>query len=112
MQLALNCITALTVTLAIEIPVAVLLGYRKNREIAAVILVNVITNPPLNYLIYLNYYFDWMPYTTFAVICLEVAVVLVEWRLLLFALRKSSSRMLLLSAAMNATSYVVGAIIF
>ena len=42
----------------------------------------------------------------------EIVVVLVEWRLLVWALGGSSRRLLLVSAAMNAASALAGIVVF
>jgi hypothetical protein len=85
---------------------------RSKRELWTVVLINVITNPLLNYLIAVNGYFHLISQTTILILCLEVAVVLVEWRLLVWVLGQNSRKMLLLSFVMNACSYLAGLLIF
>jgi hypothetical protein len=103
---------ALLLTIAIEVIVALLFGLRSKQELWTVVLINVITNPLLNYLITVNGYFHLIPQTTILILCLEVAVVLVEWRLLVWVLRQSTKKMLLLSFVMNTCSYLAGLLIF
>lgn len=104
---------ALALTIAIEVPVAALLGLRSRREISAVALVSVVTNPPLN----LALFAIALAVPTFAenavaywlvVAALEVAAVIAEWRLLLWVLGGESRRMLGVSAAMNVASFGAG----
>jgi len=103
---------ALLLTIAIEVIVALLFGLRSKQELWTVVLINVITNPLLNYLITVNGYFHLISQTTILILCLEVAVVLVEWRLLVWVLRQSTKKTLLLSFVMNTCSYLAGLLIF
>jgi hypothetical protein len=103
---------ALLLTIVIEGIIAWLFGLRSKRELLTVLLINVITNPLLNYLITVNGYFHLISQTTVLVLCLEVVVVFAEWRLLVWVLAQSSRKMLLLSFVMNACSYLAGLLIF
>jgi len=103
---------ALILTLVIEVSVAWLFGLRTKKEFWTVILINVITNPLLNYLITVNGYFHLVSQTNAFILCLEVVIVLVEWRLLVWVLRQSVKKMLVLSVVMNAASYLAGLLIF
>ncbi len=103
---------ALALTIFIETGVAWLLAYRRKTEIAAVICVNVITNPALNYFLLLKGVFGAAPATLLLVLFLEAGIVFVEWLLLWFALRRDPLKILFLSFAMNACSYLAGVILF
>ena len=122
-EFALQLAAALALTIAIELAVGAALGVRRAEEFAAVALVNVITNPALNVLATAAYGLSVHAVARFglrggvvtlvywALICVaEVAVVFIEWRLLVWTLRaESDSRTWLIrSAAMNATSFVLG----
>ena len=102
----------MALTLAVELPVAAALGLRSGRALAAVACVSLLTNPLLNFGgLLLAQAKDWSatPATALAVLVpAEIAVVLVEWRLLLWALGGSPRRMLVVSAAMNAASALAG----
>lgn len=107
---------ALIGTIAIELAVVALLGGRSARELAAVALVNAITNPILN-LALLLVRLEVLPSVGAGLAApvewafigvAEIAVVLVEWRLLAWALRADSRTWLIRSAVMNATSFVLG----
>ena len=91
---------------------AAALGLRSGRAVAAVACVSLVTNPLLTLGgLLLAQAFDWSstPAGALAVIVpAEIAVVLAEWRLLLWALGGSRRRMLLVSAAMNAASALAG----
>jgi hypothetical protein len=105
--------SALALTIAIEVPVAALLGLRTRRAVAAVALVSVVTNPPLNFaLLALGLALPGFAENAAAywltVAALELLAVLAEWRLLLWVLGGESRRMLVVSAVMNAASFGAG----
>jgi hypothetical protein len=105
---------ALLVTLVAEVAVAAAFGLRRS-GLAAVALVSIITNPAMN-LALLDGQGGILPYGhdsgwLLAAVLLEVIVVVVEWRLLVWALKGSygdSRRMLQLSATMNLASVAAG----
>jgi hypothetical protein len=103
---------ALILTIVIEIIIAWLFMLRSKTELWALILINVITNPLLNYLMAVNGYFHLISQTTALILFLEAVVVLVEWRLLVWVLRQEKKKMLVLSFVMNAASYLAGLLIF
>lgn len=109
---ALLLAPALVFTLVVEVPVAWLRGLRGRRALTAVVLVNLITNPLLNYVLLVASQLASIRIYWVVAAILEVAVVLVEWRLLLWALGGSSRRMLLTSVLMNAASFGVGFALF
>jgi hypothetical protein len=100
----------------IELPVAAALGLRDRRSLLAVACVSLITNPLLTWSGWaLATQVDWSATaagTLGFLVPAEIAVVLVEWRLLLWALGGSSRRLLLVSAVMNAVSALVGILAF
>lgn len=79
--------------------------------------VNLITNPLLTYLLAVAASArGWAVYPSVGAVVLlalgEVAVVLAEWQLLLWALGGSGSRMLKVSLAMNTASAFAGVLIW
>jgi hypothetical protein len=111
--LIFSYVAAFLLTEIIEVAVAILLGYRRKHEIGAVLVVNLLSNPLLNYLLFLNDHYGFMSVTNLGILLLELAVVLLEWAGLVFALRQRSAvRLLFLSAAMNSCSYFAGVLIF
>jgi hypothetical protein len=105
---------ALIITLAIEVVVAAMLGYRSQTELTAVALVNVMTSPTLGFVYALAvvlFGFAGLA-STLVLGALELAVVVVEWRLLTWVLKRPSGKMFVLSLTMNATSFGLGALIF
>jgi hypothetical protein len=105
--LAVSMLLALALTLAVELSVAVLFGLRSRPQILAVVYVNLLTNPVLNLIADVV----WSAAPSASVptfVVLEVVVVVVEWRVLLWAIGGRSRRLLLLATAMNAASLAVG----
>lgn len=110
--IAINFVLALFYTIIIELLVAFLFGFRKKTEIIAIILVNLVTNPILNYLLLVIGYSSLFGISQIFIVFLELIVVLVEWKLLVFVLQDKPKRLLLLSIAMNLCSYMAGFLIF
>jgi|GEM_PF-316343 len=109
-------VAALLISIAVEVLIAFVFGYRKKLEILAIILVNLITNPLLNYIITIrlrNIRYNPMydPSGQYTILISELIVIIVEWLLLRFALRNKSIKLMMLSITMNIVSYVVGLII-
>jgi len=100
----------------VELPVAAGFGLRDRRSLVIVACVSLVTNPILNWIGWaLAAAVDWTASPAGVVAFLapaEIVVVIVEWRLLLWALGGSSRRLLLISAAMNAASALAGVVIF
>ena len=103
---------ALVLTIVIEVGIAWVLGLRHKTGMMTVILINVITNPFLNYLILINGYFHLVQQYGLLIIILEICVVFVEWWLLWFVLRQKTKRMLPLSILMNGASFLTGLLVF
>lgn len=106
-----NYAIAFTLTIVLEGAVALLLGYRKPTEIAAVFWVNVFTHPLLNFFIAASGLLRAVSVISMEVLFLEMGVVLVEWLLLSFALPRRSRRgLFILSLTMNSVSYFLPAL--
>ena len=101
-----NYAIAFLLTVVLEVGVAWLLGYRKRAEVAAVFWVNVFSHPLVNFLIGLVGVLRSAAVTPHEILIFEVGVVIVEWRLLCFALpQRPKMRLLVLSLLMNGVSY-------
>jgi hypothetical protein len=111
-ELIATIVIALVLTLIIEIIVALLLGYKKKEYLLAIIGVNLVTNPVLNFLIQSNAQIKLFDYNIYSILFLEVVVVIIEFLLLWFIFRKERNKMLVLSITMNAASFMVGVILF
>jgi hypothetical protein len=107
-----DLLSALFFTLVIEVAVAYLLGFKDKKEILAVICVNLITNPALNYFLWANNSYNFISVDTKLIYLLETLIVFTEWRLLVFALREDEKQLLILAILMNVCSYVFGLVIF
>ncbi len=104
-------LVSLLLTIVIEGAIAFLLGFRKKELLLVLTLINVITNPILNYLL-LVLGFLGIEVTLIRVFLLEIVVVIAEWRLLVYAFGNSSRRFLTLSILANAASFLAGVLIF
>jgi len=102
---------ALLLTVAIEDGIAWLFGYRTARLLLAVAMINCITNPALNFLLLLLAW-QGVEVTLLLVVLLEVLVVLVEWRLLVYVIGQPKRRLFFLSLTANAASFLAGLLIF
>jgi hypothetical protein len=104
-------LAALLLTIDLELPVAALTGLRKAKELLAVALVSVFTHPILSLALVLlpSDLSRWALLT--CILLLELAVVLAEWKLLVYALRRED-RMLATTVAMNVVSFLGGTVLF
>ncbi len=105
-------IAALALTVVIETGLAWLLGLRSKRALTTVALINVATNPLVNYLLAVNRYFDLIQTEWALVLGLEMAVVIAEWLALVYVLGLGKWKGLWLSAAPNGASFLIGWLIF
>jgi hypothetical protein len=96
--------------------VAAAFGLRTRQALLVVGLINVLTNPALNYALLVAARLAPAGHQLRVVVPVlaagEVVVFLAEWRLLLWTLGGGWQRMLTLSAAMNGASLAVGLLIF
>jgi len=102
---------ALLLTIAIEAAVAWLFGFRTLRPQLALAGINCLTNPALNLLL-LVLAARGVQAQLPLVALLELGVVVVEWRLLVYALGGPPRRLFLLSLAANAASFLAGVVLF
>ncbi|MDR1960021.1 MAG: hypothetical protein LBQ54_13410 [Planctomycetaceae bacterium] len=100
----------LSLTILIESAAAWLLGIRTILFYASMICINLMTNPPFCFFLLLFYRFNNVPITLITVI-LEVMIVLIEWRLLVWVFPQKSKSMFGLSLTMNGSSYLIGVLI-
>ena len=98
-------------TLAIELGVAYLLGFREKHQLLAVTLVNFVTHPSIHFIMLLAVFFKWMPINLPFILTLELMVFLVEWVLLAYALRMKPAKACMLSLSMNLASYLFGLVL-
>lgn len=103
---------ALVLTIAVETPAALLLGLRNKHALLAVLIINVITNPALNFLVLLNDYLGLISPAIILIVFLEITVVFVEWKLLVYTLRMKNRRAFIVSLILNTASFLAGILIF
>lgn len=102
---------AFTITILFEFIVFILIKKNDKNSLLALFLINLITNPILNYFVMLNTYFSLFSDKTF-ILTSEVIVFIVEAILLNFSLRIEIKKALLYSFLINVTSFGIGLIIF
>lgn len=105
-------IAALALTVVIETGLAWLLGLRTKRALTTVALINVATNPLVNYLLAVNRYFSFISTEWALVLGLEIGVVITEWLALVYVLGLGKWKGLWLSAVLNGASFLIGWLIF
>lgn len=99
---------ALLLTILIEEAVAIFFFGKQWMGYLLVLLVNVATNPMINFLyLWLRTFLDIMPYSPLMIL-MEAVVVLVEYLLLSMGLNRRGKRWLALAFLMNVTSYLCG----
>lgn len=111
-MLPVSYLVALLLTISIEVFVALMFGYKNKKEILSVILINLITQPALNFLLFINTYFSLIPVNIQSILASETIVILVEWQLLVYALQRNPKRLLVLSLVMNLASFAIGLSLF
>ena len=102
----LRLLEALVLTEIIEALAAFLSGYRDKKFFIVLILINIITNPLLNCILMILYYFHIESFIITPV--LEAFVVIGEWKLYEYALGKCERSYLILSLIANLSSYLIG----
>jgi hypothetical protein len=103
-----NFLLPLLLTITIEGILAFALGYRGKVFFTVLVLVNIMTNPVLNYSLVLLYMFNLQQFRPVVLLLLEVLVVFAEWKLFRFALLKDAKALLVLSAVINTGSFLIG----
>ncbi len=112
-NLLINLILTLFLTIAIECFIAFLMCYRDKIFLLIIILINIITNPILNYLILLNNQLNFLKNTFTIVLFFEILIIFIEWGILIYVFTdKDRKELLLLSLIINLISFLLGLIIF
>ena len=113
LNLISSFIVALFLTLLIEIFIAFILGYKDKTSIAIIALINIITNPLLNYLIIINNQLNLIKYNLIFLLVLEISIIFIEWGILVYSIKsKNSKQLFVLSLIMNFTSFIIGLLLF
>lgn len=109
-MIVLYFLRALILTEVVEVIAAFLLGYRGKKFLITLLLINIITNPLINCIVMILYYYKLNNFII--VLALEVLVVIGEWRLFEYALGKGKRSYLFLSIIINLSSYLIGLFLF
>lgn len=112
MSLINSFLLAPLLTIVFELLVALFFSFRRRKAVTTIIFINLLTNPILNYFLWVNDYFSFFKSTLLLTLFLEFIVVFVEWKLLASVLHEKSNKLLKLSFMMNFCSYIAGVIIF
>ena len=99
-----NMVMAALLTIALEVAVAVLLGFKSKKTILAVIFLNLLSGPLLNFLFALSDLAAFIAENPVLKIAL-LLIIVAEWLLLVFILRDSRKKLLRLSVLMNLCSF-------
>lgn len=102
---------ALVCTLIIEISIGVLIGIKDKKDIINITLVNILTNPILNSLCYMVYFYKGIYYYKISIIFLEIIVFIVEGLIYKKYLNYKKLNPFILSLILNVSSYGIGLII-
>lgn len=114
LQSLVRVTAALAVTICLETLICVLFRFR-GRALGAVAAINLVTNPLLNLILLLLCSPSaprWSFWLTVGV--LEIAVIFVEWRMLVWILGTTvttSRRLMIVSGVMNTTSATLGTLL-
>ena len=101
----------LFLTIVIEECLSFILGKRGIHRLLAVLAVNTATNPVLNFILYVIRLYITVPRIGFIVAFLEIAVVIIEWRIYVYLFPEDKRGALLYSLILNAASYLLGLIL-
>lgn len=110
MQIINSFLLPLVLTVAVEGLTAAAFGFRGRYFFLVLALVNVITNPLLNWMLSVIRLLE-LPGSGYMLLLLEAGAAAVEWRLLVYAFPGETKRYLVLSAVMNIASYLTGMLV-
>jgi hypothetical protein len=110
-DLAGGYLLALFLTIAVETGIVWLLGFRTHWHMLAVAAINTLTHPVLNFS-FLVLGFLGLEVSLGGIVLMEILVVVVEWRLLVYMFGAPGGRFLRVSLLMNAVSFLAGLLIF
>lgn len=99
---------SLSFTLAIELGLAAIIGFRKAKDFLLVALVNILTNPPLVFFVVTHSFLSGEAVGLYVIIPLEILVFLLEGLIYQKRLIFQRFNPFLISLILNATSYLGG----
>lgn len=103
----MNYLYALILTIIIELSIIYLLGFREKLLFYSLIIINILTNPLLNFIVNrLNE--TYIDFNFLHIILLEILVVIIEWLLLKLVIKSKQLPLFKISFIINATSFLIG----
>ncbi len=108
----LDYLLSLEMTIATELMVFSLFGFRSARDLGTVIVINFMTHPLVFYALCVNAIFLLFRITMGTILFLEIFIILIEWLLLYWVTGIGRIRLLVTSFSANVASYLVGLIVF
>ena len=106
-----NYVVALVLSIIIEISIAYLMGFKEKKYLLAILMINLLTHPILNYFL-LVLSFVRFDINLILVGLLEVGVIFAEWGLLIHMFHKPKSKFFVLSLVSNLVSFIIGILIY
>lgn len=88
-----------------------MLGYRDKQLILIIVLVNMLTNPFMNFIAILLIYLGLQEFFYYLILPLELLLIPVEWMILSYALPGRKKQLFVLSAVMNSFSFIIGLLV-
>lgn len=109
-DILLPLLFSLVLTLAVELTLALLLQVRRGKDLFVIALVNILTNPIVNYCYYWAIFFfsEHSVYTYLILAVLEIAAVIIEFLLYRSLLSYDRIGKLKLSIILNSASFIAG----
>ena len=103
----MNYIYALILTIIIELSVIYLLGFREKLLFYSLIIINILTNPLLNFIVNrLNE--TYIDFNFLHIIFFDILVVIIEWLLLKLVIKSKQLPLFKISFIINSTSFLIG----
>jgi hypothetical protein len=102
---------ALVLTIVLEWLVIYLFGLRKKTDFLAILFINLLTNPLMNYFILVMQSLHLITFNLFSILVVELIVVIAEWRLLIYSVSGNQKKLFVISLVMNLFSFSFGLIL-
>ena len=109
-DILLPLLFSLVLTLAVELPLALLLKVRRGKDLLVIALVNILTNPVVNYCYYWAVFIfsEHSVYTYLILAVLEITAVIIEFLFYRSLLSYDRIGKLKLSVILNSASFIAG----
>jgi hypothetical protein len=106
-----SLVIALILTIVLESIVIYLFGLRRKTDFLAILFINLLTNPLMNFFILVIQSLNLMTFNLYSIVIVELVVVIVEWRLLIYSVSESPKKLFVISLVMNLFSFSFGVIL-